>query len=236
MRINESFSIEQTINPRVNNNHNSLTWQIFPPQNKLSKNTKTSYLSSPKYFEIKELVNKYDLSNKNISISPILTFAINEKTEFEKEFGTIKSSSMQDIITNPLSQDYDFDLNKKINEMRKTCRNNGNYAENIAKQMKAKKIGNCCDISAVTQNILNKKNTDYKGDLLYASILSDNVLCNHIAVLVRQKSETGKTPQKDALVLDNWLGGVFKYENWIKILKKIYNSKEVSTYIDYSQQ
>lgn len=236
MRINESFSIEQTINPRVNNNHNSSTWQIFPPQNKLSKDTKTSYLSSPKYFEIKELVNKYDLSNKNISISPILTFTINEKTEFEKEFGTIKSSSMQDIITNPLSQDYDFDLNKKINEMRKTCRNNENYAENIAKQMKAKKIGNCCDISVVTQNILNKKNTDYKGDLLYASILSDNALCNHIAVLVRQKSETDKTPQKDALVLDNWLGGVFKYENWIKIIKKIYNSKEVSTYIDYSQQ
>lgn len=229
MRINESFFINNNYNWELPSNFSGEKYLFFTYKTILPAQTKASYLSSPKYFELKELVEKYDLTDNSVLISGKLNIAREVRKNFITEFGTIKSSSMQELILNPLSPDYDLSLSDSINKMRQECRKSTDYAQSLKNKMLERKIGNCTDIALVTANEINQKQGNCRAKLLYARILNDNVISNHVAVLVKNKSESDKlTP--DSIVLDNWLGGVFKYSDWLKIVKQIYNSKEVSTY------
>ena len=54
---------------------------------------------------------------------------------------------------------------------------------------------------------------------------------NHVAVLVRDKKDKTEKHSKNSIVVDNWLGGVFKYSDWLKVMQKLYGSNEIHTYI-----
>ena len=226
MRIDENFYINNVSNIQKCNSPTKVS-QIFMTKSSESQNTIPSYFSSPKYLELKNMVEKYDLSTNYVLKSEKLNFASDYRKKFVSEFGTIKSSSMQQLVLNPLSPEFDLTLTDKINKMRKECRSEGNYAKNLKTRMKERKIGNCTDIALVTADDINNK---YKAELLYASILSDDVISNHVAVLVKDKDEKNEV-STNSIVLDNWLGGVFKYSDWVKIVKHLYNSNSVSTYV-----
>lgn len=230
MRINESFFINNNYNWVLPSNFSGEKYSFFTYKTILPDLTKASYLSSHKCFELKELVGRYDLTDNNVLISEKLNIAREVRKNFITEFGTIKSSSMQELILNPLSPDYDLSLSDSINKMRQECRKSTDYVQSLKNKMLERKIGNCTDIALVTANEINQKQGNCRAKLLYARILNDNVISNHVAVLVKNKSESDKlTP--DSIVLDNWLGGVFKYSDWLKIVKQIYNSKEVKPYV-----
>ncbi len=229
MRIDENFYINNVSNIQKCNTPTKVS-QIFVTKSSESQNTFPSYFSSPKYLDLKNMVEKYDLSTNYVLKSEKLDYASACRKIFVSEFGTIKSGSMQQLVLNPLSPDFDSSLTDKINKMRKECRGEGNYAKNLKTLMKERKIGNCTDIALVTADDINKKQNKYKAELLYASILSDDVISNHVAVLVKDKNENNEV-SANSIVLDNWLGGVFKYSDWVKIVKHLYNSNSVSTYV-----
>lgn len=142
---------------------------------------------------------------------------------------------MQFLMMNEYDKGYDSKLSDRINTMRRYCKSwtDRQYADNLGDYMKREKIGNCTDISAVTINSITLQNAGFKGDILYASMFKDDVISNHAAVLIRG-SKGNETLNKDSVILDNWLGGVFKYGDWLKILQKLYGTKGISTYIDKS--
>ncbi len=229
MRIDENFYINNFSNIQKYDTPTA-EYQIFVPKNSETQNTFPSYFSSPKYLELKNMVEKYDLSTNYVLKSEKLNFASDCRKNFISEFGTIKSGSMQQLVLNPLSPNYDSTLTDNINKMRKECRSKDNYGKNLKARMKERKIGNCTDISLVTAEDINQKQDKYNAKLLYASILNDDVISNHVAVLVKDKNENDKV-EADSIILDNWLGGVFKYNDWVKIVKHLYNSNSVSTYV-----
>ena len=169
------------------------------------------------------------MSTTYVLKSEKLDYASACRKNFVSEFGTIKSGSMQQLVLNPLSPDFDSTLTDKINKMRNERRGEGNYAKNLKTLMKERKIGNCTDIALVTADDINQKQNKYKAELLYASILSGDVISNPV-VLVKDKNENNDV-SANSIVLDNWLGGVFKYSDWVKIAKHLYNSNSVSTYV-----
>ena len=195
-----------------------------------AQNSIPSYFSSPKYLELKNMVEKYDLTENCVLKSDKLKYASDCRKNFISEFGTIKSGSMQELILNPLSPSFDASLTDNINKMRKECRTQNDYSKSLKSRMKERKIGNCTDIALVTSDEINQKQNKYDAKLLYASILNDDMISNHVAVLLKDKNENNEV-NADSIILDNWLGGVFKYNDWIKIVKHLYNSKDVSTYV-----
>ena len=201
------------------------------------KNNYHSYFDSEKYLELKDLCQKYDLSNKNCGVieNPELNFAINSRKNFVKEYGKIKSDSMQELVLDKNSPNFDKTLMQRINNMRKNCRSFSPkvYLEKLSKEVKLKKIGNCTDVSAVSINEMNKMNSNCKGELVYATILKDEVFYNHAAVLVDSKKDSKL--DKHSIILDNWLGGVFEYKDWIKIISKLYKTNAINCYVDKSQ-
>ena len=102
--------------------------------------------------------------------------------------------------------------------------------------MKERKIGNCTDIALVTAEEINNSQSKYNAKFVYASILNDDLISNHVAVLVQDRQENADKLNAESLVLDNWLGGIFKYNDWVKIIKKLYNSNNVSTYVTDAKQ
>lgn len=189
-----------------------------------------SYFSDAKYLKLKSIVNDYDLSNKK-NLSDIERFAVDYKNSFQKEYGYIKSASMELLLfDNPNSKRYQS-LMSQINNMRKECRKHKSYVTELKKQVQFQKIGNCTDISAITKDDINKTISPYKGDYIYASIAKDDTLMNHVAVLVRDKKDKTEKHSKNSIVVDNWLGGVFKYSDWLKVMQKLYGSNEIHTYI-----
>lgn len=230
MRIDEKFYINNVSNIQKYNS-STKELQIFARKDSEVQNTFPSYFSSPKYLELKNMVEKYDLSTNYVLKSEKLNYAANCRRNFISEFGTIKSGSMQQLVLNPLAPNLDSTLTDNINKMRKECREEGNYTKSLKARMKERKIGNCTDIALVTADNINQKQNQYKAELLYASILSDDVICNHVAVLVKDKNENNNV-SANSIVLDNWLGGVFKYSDWVKIVKHLYNSNNVSTYVE----
>lgn len=194
------------------------------------------YYASEKYFELQELLDKYDLMN-NISgqESAEILFAAECRKDFKQQYGIIKSSSMQQLLLDESSPAYEKTLLNKINKMRDKCRsfNTKQYVNNLEKQIKLRGIGNCTDISALSINNILKKNSVHKGELIYATMVKDKTILNHAAVLIKSKNSDDEL-NKDSIILDNWLGGIFKYQDWIKIMKTLYNTRKTSTYIDTS--
>ena len=97
--------------------------------------------------------------------------------------------------------------------------------------MQERKIGNCTDTACVTADAINKNESAYRADFLYASILNGDMISNHVAVLIQDKAGSNDKLNPDSVVLDNWLGGVFKYKDWVKVIKNLYNSNSISTYV-----
>ena len=217
------ISPDLKINP-VENNHSYNTnigadsdFKIFDSKFENKSRTLFSYFSDAKYLELKSIVNDYDLSNKK-NLSDIERFAVDYKTSFEKQYGHINSKRYQSLMP-------------QINNMRKECRKHKSYVTELKKQVQFQKIGNCTDISAITKDDINKTISPYKGDYIYASIAKDDTLMNHVAVLVRDKKDKTEKHSKNSIVVDNWLGGVFKYSDWLKVMQKLYGSNEIHTYI-----
>lgn len=230
MRINEFSEINTLMTgippQKTAENDDLCLFDYSKPQQKQG----FSYFSSPKYIELKNLVDKYNLENSDNISDDTLNFAKAARKNFQKEFGTIKSSSMQDLILQPNSPLYDKNLQNSINSMRKKCRNNGNYFKNLKSAVKSEKIGNCVDVAALSAYDINHSNNDFNAQLVYASILDKDTIANHVAVVIGKNSEK-KELKPDSIILDNWLGGVFTYKDWEKIIKKLYSSKDVSSYI-----
>lgn len=233
MRIDEVFAMNNIVNKQKYTSPD-MEYQIFVTKNSSSNNNIPSYFSEPKYLELKELVMKYDLSENFILNSEKLNFASKCRNSFIKNFGILKSSSMQDLVLKPLSPNYDMALNDNINKMRKECREESDYSKSLKIRMKERKIGNCTDIALVTADDINQKQDKYKAKLVYASIVNDDMISNHVAVFVKDKKESNGL-NSESIILDNWLGGVFKYSDWLKIVKKIYKSNDVRTYIENNQ-
>ncbi len=229
MRIDENFYINDFSNIKKSSSP-AKECQIFVTKSSESQNSYSSYLSSPKYLELKSMVEKYDLTDNCVLKSDKLKYASDCRKKFISEYGTIKSGSMQELILNPLSPNLDMSLTDNINKMRKECRNKDDYSKSLKSCMKERKIGNCTDIALVTADDINEKQNKYDAKLLYTSILNDDMISNHVAVLVKDKTENDEI-NENSVILDNWLGGVFKYNDWLKIVKHLYNSKTVSTYV-----
>lgn len=230
MRINEvpEINTQMSINsPQKTAGNDDLRLFDFPnPQQK----NYFSYFSSPKYLELKSLVEKYNQENSNNVSNDTLAFANEYRKNFQKEYGIIKSSSMQDMILKQDSPLYDKDLQASINTMRKKCRTNGDYYKNLRGAVKSQKIGNCVDVAAISAYDINHSGKDYNAQLVYASILDKDAISNHVAVVVGKNSEKQEL-KPDSIILDNWLGGVFTYKDWEKLIKKVYSTNEVNTYI-----
>lgn len=235
MRIEETFGVNNLLNKKQPV-YQTENFQVFKPKVVSGYNDIPSYFSSPKYFELKYLVSKYDLSQSCLLNFGKLNFASNCRKSFVRDFGTIRSSSMQQLVLEEKSPFFDFELSKQINEMRKECRKENNYAISIKKRMKERKIGNCTDIALVTAEEINNSQSKYNAKFVYASILNDDLISNHVAVLVQDRQENADKLNAESLVLDNWLGGIFKYNDWVKIIKKLYNSNNVSTYVTDAKQ
>lgn len=234
MGINSIGGIRQITNMYFpNSEYRNEEKHIFTTKNTYSS-IPSSYLSSEKYFELKNYIKKYDLCNKKYQNNQKLNFAVNARKNFQKEYGIIKSSTMQDLVLSHKSKKYDYSLNFAINNMRKECRKNGNYYKNLKNKIKAYKIGNCTDVAAISAFDINKTNKNYDAKIVYASILKKDEICNHAAVVIEDKSSNKKI-NSDTIILDNWLGGVFTYKDWCKIVKKIYSTNSVYTYISNEQ-
>lgn len=230
MRIFSGIKINSVDKVHINNVGNDSEFLIF--DSTFDNNSKSffSYFSDDKYLNLKSIVKDYDLSNTK-NLSDIQRFAVDYKNSFEKQYGYINSSSMELLLfNNPNSKRYK-DLMSRINNMRAVCRNQKSYVSELRKQVKSQKIGNCTDVSAISQDDINKMVSPYKGDFIYASVLKGDTITNHVAVLVRDKNDKSKDISNDSVVLDNWLGGVFKYSDWLKVMQKLYDSKQIHTYI-----
>lgn len=203
---------------------------FFRRNNTLAPQNCFSYLASSEYQELKKYIAKYDLSHIQVLDTEKLNYAISCRNDYEKEFGVIKSSSMQDLLQNPLEPNYDISLGTNINKMRNVCRKSSDYSKTLACKMREQKIGNCTDIALVTADKINKSQNKYSAKLLYASISKGIAISNHVAVFLKDKTDKDVL-SSEAIVLDNWLGGVFKYADWVKIIKKLYKADNVSTYI-----
>ena len=230
MRIDEVFCINNNFNTSQSASPTE-KFQFFELKGNDCKNSFPTYFSAPKYLGLKNLVMKYDLSNISLQNSSKLNFADDCRKSFVKDFGIIKSSSMQQLVLDENSPFFDSALGDNINKMSKECRQEGNYAKSLRKRMQERKIDNCTDIACVTADEINKKQSAYKADLLYASILNGDMISNHVAVLIQDKIGSNDKLNADSVVLDNWLGGVFKYKDWVKIIKNLYNSNSVSTHV-----
>ena len=156
MRIDENFYINNVSNIQKCNSPTK-EYQIFATKGSVVKNNVSSYFSSPKYLELKNMVETYDLTTNCVLKSEKLDYASDCRKNFISEFGTIKSGSMQQLVLNPLSPNFDLSLTDNINKMRKECRREDNYAKNLKTRMKERKIGNCTDIALVTADDINQK-------------------------------------------------------------------------------
>lgn len=232
MRIFSDLKINSVDNKHSNNTGIGADSDLMIFDSKFENKSQAlfSYFSDAKYLELKSIVSNYDLSNKK-NLSDIEKFAVDYKNSFEKQYGNINSASMELLLfDDPNSKRYQ-NLMARINNMRKECRKQESYVTELKKQVQSQKIGNCTDISAITKDDINKTISPYKGDYIYASIAKDDTLTNHVAVLVRDKKENSEKVSKDSIVVDNWLGGVFKYSDWLKVMQKLYGSDKIHTYI-----
>ena len=235
MRIDNNIQISDFY---VNNGVHKLTHGTsifrFPD---LGETAISSYQQSERYLQLNEMVKKYDLTNKSFStINPLaLESAKFYRKDFIKEFGNVKSASMQDLILSSMDVGYDKSLTTRINAMRTRCREDGiqKYAENLTRAVKVLKIGNCTDVSLISKNKINNSNNNLRGELVYATILKDKTFSNHVAVLVSDGVEKQEL-KNDSIILDNWLGGVFRYKDWIKILSNLYGTRDINTYLNES--
>lgn len=232
MRIFSDLTINSVDNKHSNNTGIGADSDLMIFDSKFENKSRAffSYFSDAKYLKLKSIVSNYDLSNKK-NLSDIERFAVDYKNSFQKEYGYIKSASMELLLfDNPDSKRYQ-NLMARINNMRQECRKQESYVTELKKQVQFQKIGNCTDVSAITKDDINKMISPYKGDYIYASIAKDDTLTNHVAVLVRDKKDKTEKPSKNSIVVDNWLGGVFKYPDWLKVMQKLYGSNEIHTYI-----
>lgn len=202
MQINCIGEIQSTFynnfdNQKLQNKHD---FRLFEKHTDYQYNSR-SYFSSDKYLELKNYVKKYDLSAQKTN-DKTLNFVKNARSKFIKEFGNVKSSSMQDLVLNRKSKSYDNNLNTEINNMRKQCRTSGNYYKNLRSMVKNKRIGNCTDLAAISAYDINNSHSNYKANIVYASILKKDEIYNHAAVIVKSKFDNDKL-KPDTIVLDN---------------------------------
>ena len=195
-----------------------------------------SYLSSPRYLAFLESIKKYDLSQSKSSDKTV-RFASKIREEFKKDYGVIKSSSMEYFISKDKYKVYDSLLLYKINQMRKKCRvpSQAKYIENLSKAVKADKIGNCADVSLICAKEIFDKKSDYKASVLDLKMVTPgNIFENHVAVLVSPKNEKGNGLNSKSVIVDNWLGGVYYYKDWQKIIKKVFKPVDIIVNADDS--
>ena len=140
MRIDEVFCINNNFNTSQSASPTE-KFQFFEPKGNDCKSSFPTYFSAPKYLGLKNLVMKYDLSNTRLINSSKLNFASDCRKNFVKDFGTIKSSSMQQLVLDESSPFFDSALGDNINKMRKESRKESNYAESLKKKCKNVKSG-----------------------------------------------------------------------------------------------
>lgn len=154
--------------------------------------------------------------------------------EFRKEFGSPESPSMRMIIEKEYYQK-DSAQNDALHNVRYGGKSN--LAENVKKY----NVANCQEDAELTQQLIQKKYPEMKSfqiEFAAQNNLSDTV---HVAVLVfpeemeqkfepdteKYNKDSSFEKYRGCYVIDNWFGGVYRAEDWIKMQKVLHKVDDI---------
>ena len=197
---------------------------------KVSENPVYDYVWWTQTKRVKDEVQKYNLIDTPID-SELFNDAKGIVRDFLKEYGVLKSSSMEYLLLAP-HFDSSEETNNNIGAIRENYLDNSKKVSidkisSLVKLYKAANCGECAEL--VSKMIFDKYKDKYEfSDITFASEPYDD-LKTHVAVLMKSK-ETG-----EEYVVDTWIdpkkGAIFKKDDWEKMLQKVYDveKSEINT-------
>lgn len=183
---------------------------------------------------IKTITSKYNRLNKPTQDKNILIGKSAIKT-FQTHFGKPDSASMEYVIEKEYYE-RDPDLAERFYAVRRDTTNTP-----LAELVKKYKVANCQEDTDLTIDILREK---YPNKRLFEISFMDNdgyADTDHVAVMIFDNPTDEKNAEfyksndfnqtnidqylKNVTVIDNWFGGVFKGDEWVKMQSELHSSE-----------
>ena len=188
---------------------------------KISENPVYDYVWWTQTKRVKEEVARYNLSD-NQNNSELFNDMKNIVKDFMKEYGVLKSSSMEYLLLSPYF-DSSEESENNISYIRENYLDNSRKVEidnisSLVKQYKTANCGECAEL--VSKMIFDKYKDKYDFSTVIFSPEPYDGLKTHVAVLVKAKDS------EEEYVVDTWIdpknGAIFKKDDWEKMLQKVY--------------
>lgn len=197
---------------------------------KISENPVYDYVWWTQTKRVKEEVARYNLLD-NQNNSEMINDMKNIIKDFMKEYGVLKSSSMEYLLLSP-HFDSSEESENNISYIRENYLDNSRKVEidNISSLVKKFKTANCGECAElVSKMIFDKYKDKYDFSTVIFSPEPYDGFKTHVAVLVKAKDS------EEEYVVDTWVdpknGAIFKKDDWEKMLQKVYGveKSEVDT-------
>lgn len=209
------------LNQLMKFNKNVSVFQTRPKPVKKQKPTYNSAIQAGQN-RLNKISSKYNIAT-NQTKSQTLKDAQALSKRFINTYGTLASSSREELILEPYNIQQSKETENKINKVRAVRGNDtktkANETSKLVKKYKAANCGECA-------LILNKMGCDafgkkYKIETInYYATLSDRGV-SHVAMMISNG--------KEEYVIDPWVnpkeGGVYTKNDWIKMTEEVFHIK-----------
>lgn len=182
---------------------------------------KNSKIANQRQDALEQFVNKYNLLNDKSLDSDLFKLAQFVVSEYIKEYGVLCNSTSKSLsILNTTLTDEENEAYTLLRFRPDKLSEDPDIAEAQKKEiMKKYKFANCGELANISASILKElDNGNYEFSKIYFDLVTET---GHVAVVVRDP-ETN-----ESYVIDNWVspeGGIFKRDDWEKMIKSIYEA------------
>jgi hypothetical protein len=204
--------------------------------------SKYNYVHATGSKRVRDIADKYTLKEKDRKNFSIKTCQAYHKAklvydEYVKEFGKLESASMEHLILSP-----HYEISPELGERIKKVR--GHYFstlesdspekfERISTGAKKYKAGNCAEIATLANKIAYENNIEASKIFTF-----DGDSGGHTALIIGgddklipggyfsndEADDTDKLNEtiSGTFVVDPWLNGIYKTDDWIKMVRELY--------------